>query len=112
MNRDRVMRFRINAILREEFDQLIPLFRPLSLDYVEMKNMAIAWLLRGKSKMLRSFESRGVTSSPFSAQIIPGIDMSELRAEYPRMKIIQSAVETVAMDIALGRSMIAQFSHR
>ena len=49
---------------------------------------------------------------PLNALIVPRMDVLQLGAQHAGVQIVEPAVEAVAVDVALGRSVVAQLAHR
>src|SRR5689334_12717519 len=56
----------------------------------------------------RSLQSGGVAGGPLNALIVPCVNVLQLRAEHTGMEIVEPAVESEAVDVALVRPMVAQ----
>src|SRR5262245_37393036 len=56
------------------------------------------------------FQTGRVASGPFSAKVVPLIDVLEFRTDNAGMQIVEPAVEAEAVHVALIRSMIAQLA--
>src|SRR4051812_37699416 len=106
------MRLGIDSVITEKLHQGITLLRFVHFDDVKVVNVVIAGLFGRQYKVLRSFETGGISSSPFPAQVIPGIDVFELGAQDSSMQVVQAAVKAVAVNIPLIRAMITQSPNR
>src|SRR5689334_15512167 len=110
MNRDGIVGFGVNRCVVQELKERIALFRLFGLEDVKMKNVMVTLALGGESEILRTFQAGSVTSGPFPAEVIPGINVLELGAEDAGVKIVQSAVESVAMDVAGVGAVVAELA--
>src|SRR5437870_7682289 len=55
-------------------------------------------------------QAGGVTGGPLAPQIVPPVNVFEFGAEHAGVQVVQTAVETVAVNVARVRSVIAQFA--
>ena len=111
MNRDRVVRLRIDPGVVQEFQQRIALTGLLRLDDEEMKDVPVADQFNRQIKVAASLQPGAVTGGPLPPQVVPRVDVLELGAEHAGMQIIQTAVETVAVNVARVRAVIAQLAN-
>ena len=112
MDGDRVMGLGINAGVIQDLEECIALFGLFGLNDIEVIDMAIAFPLRRQGKILCALETSSVTGGPFAAQIIPGVNVLKLGAQHPRVEVVQAAIESEAVHVALVRAVIAQFADR
>src|ERR1051326_3088191 len=75
MDGDGIMGLGVDAVVVEKLQQSIALLRLFGFDHVEMEDMPIARSLGRKCEVLRSLEPGGITRRPFSAEIVPSIDV-------------------------------------
>ena len=104
VDRDRVVGLGVDAVGDEKVEQLIAMRRVLRLDHVEMEHVTVPGTADGRSICVAPDKSRGVARRPLDALIVPGVDVLQLGAEHAGVEIVETAVEPVAVDVALGRS--------
>ena len=100
MNRDRVMRFGVNPAVVQEFQQRLALPWLFRLNDEKMKDVSVTDQLDRQIEVAATLEPGAVTRGPLPPQVVPRVDVLELGAEHAGVQIIQTAVETVAVNVA------------
>src|SRR5439155_12635425 len=95
----------------QEFQQQLALPGFFRLDDKEMKDMPVADQLNRQIKVVATLEPGAVTGRPLPPQVVPRVDVLELGAEHAGVQIIETTVETVAVDVARVRAVIARVAH-
>src|SRR5882672_7960781 len=75
-----------------------------------MKDVPVADQFDRQIEVTATLQSGAVTRGPLPSQVVPRVNVLELGAEHPGVQIIEAAVETVAVDVARVRAVIAQLA--
>ena len=110
MDRDRVMRLRVDPGVVEEFQKCVALSGLLRLNDVKMEDVPVTGQFDREVKMAAVLESGGVARRPLPSQVIPRVDVLEFGAEDAGLQIVEAAVETEAMNVARVRAVIAKLA--
>src|SRR6185369_17262100 len=111
MNGDRVVRLRIDAVLDQKVHELIAMRRILRLNDVEMKHVPVTRADEGQIDPRGFSEARRVSLGPLDPIVVPLMNVLEFCAQDSRVDVVEAAVESEAMHVALVRSVIAELSH-
>ncbi len=112
VNRDGVVRLRVNGSVVEEFNECVALGRDDSFDDVKMEHVAITRRFVRQGEVLRAFEACGVTRGEFAAVVVPLVDVLELGAQDTGVNVVETAVETVAVNVTGVGAVAAQLANR
>src|SRR2546429_4489314 len=105
------MRFGINPGLVQEFQQRIALSGLFRLDDEEMKDVPVAGQFDRQIEVSATLQPGAVTRGPLPSQIVPSVDVLELGAEHAGVQVVETTVETVAVNVASVRAVIAQLAN-
>ena len=98
----------VDAVLDEELHQLVAPLGLHGLDDVEVKDVVVALQLDRQGEGLATLEALGIAGGPLAADVVILVDVLELGAEDAGVEVVQAAVEAEAVDIARGRTVVAQ----
>src|SRR5213592_2055606 len=101
MNRNRVVRLGIDTVLDQVVNHCVAIGRVLRFDLVQVEHMAIPRASIRQVEEIAARQALGVLLRDLNPAVAPGFDVLELRAQNTSVQVIQTAVETKAVYVAL-----------
>ena len=111
MNRDGIVRLRIDATVVQELEERVTLGRILRVEHIEMEHVAITWRFVRQGEMFRALEASGVTSGQTATAVIASVNRLELRAQHTSMNVVETTVEAEAVDVTSIGTMVAELAN-
>jgi len=104
------MGFCVNAGFNKVIEQHVAPLGFFGFNDVEMIDVAVPGQFDGKIDCPTIFESGGVSCCPFTALVVPFVNVFQFGAEDSGVEVIKAAVETKAVNVSFVRAMVAQFA--